>query len=103
MLDLSGIRKWLHENQSDSMILMSEYVEKENGKETSMVEARLILLLGEMDYTTASHVEKSLYQADESSAMEKMLTRISWETERDTKHPIDPQAALERGKTYQAR
>jgi len=102
MLDLSGIRKWLHQNEADSLILITEYVEKENGKETPMVEARLVLLLGEMDYTTASHVEKTLYQSNESSAMEKMLTRISWETERDTKHPIDTESALKRGKIYQA-
>ncbi len=101
MLDLSGIRKWLREHQSDNLILMSEYTEKENNKETPMVEARLVLLLGEMDYTTASHVEKSTYQATPSSAQEKLLTRIAWETQRDTKVTIDVESALKRGKQYQ--
>ncbi len=101
MLDLSGIRKWLRGNQSDNLILMSEYVEEENGKETPMVEARLILLLGEMDYTTASHIEKSVYQADPTSAKEKILSRVAWETQRDTKITVDVEAALQRGKQYQ--
>jgi len=101
MLDLSGIRKWLREHQSDNLILMSEYTEKENNKETPMVEARLVLLLGEMDYTTASHIEKSTYESNPTTALEKMLTRITWETHRDTTVQIDAQAALERGKSYQ--
>lgn len=101
MLNLNAIRKWLRNHDSDNLILMTEYVEKESNKEIPMVEARLILLLGEMDYTTASHIEKSLYESSPTTAQEKLLTRIAWETQRDTKVTIDIESALNRGKQYQ--
>lgn len=100
-MDFGGMRKWLKKHEESSLMVSSRYQAMINDKECSAVEYRLLLLCGEMDYTTYALEPEEAYTADEVAARKRLFDRICWETKRDTRVEIDPEHAFANGLRYQ--
>lgn len=99
-MDFGGMRQWLKAHNEEYMIIPSRYETMVDEKECEAVEYRLLLLRGDMDYTTYALEKAENYDADEPAALRRMLERVCWETHRDVRVKVDTDRAVENGRRY---
>ena len=100
MINLGAMRQYLKAHGGQAMLTTRRYLAKVEDKETPVLEYRLLLLMGEMDYTTACYATEEEFRQDEAAACKKVLDRIVWESHRDTGRTFDVEEALRSGEAY---
>lgn len=100
MTDHAKIRAWLKAHDAPALMLIRDYVDIFNKIETPKREYRLILLLGQMDYTTAITADVEDFKNEPEATLKRVLDRVAFETKRDTTRDVDVEAALRMGEQY---
>lgn len=101
-MDHEGMRAWMKKNQQSYMLTERTFSTLLEEKETEVLELRVMMLRGEMDYTAAVIEPIVNVKADRQEAVGRMFKRLHWETERDTGVALDYELGMENGNAYQA-
>lgn len=100
-MDFGAIRAWLKRNDEICMITERTYRTLMDEQETDVVEFRLTMPYGDMDYIAIILLPKSSVDADREASLLKAFDRLGWETERDTRTKVNCPHALDNGHRFQ--